>query len=77
MNTPPTGSSPDLKNTIMPRIEISRNATVMPILARASARRSRIQPSANQCTPYAVNARAAMYSGGDVNVPNRVSPRNR
>jgi uncharacterized protein (DUF2252 family) len=76
MNTPPTGSSPTLKKTMMPRIEISRNATVMPIFARASARLSRIQPSANQCTPYAVNASAAMYSAGDaVNVPNRVSPR--
>ena len=50
----------------------------MPMLARASARRSLIQPSANQRTPYAVKARAAMYSGGDpVNVPNRVSPANR
>jgi hypothetical protein len=30
MNTPPTGSSPTVKKTMIPRIEMSRNATVIP-----------------------------------------------
>ncbi|HVT68248.1 MAG TPA: hypothetical protein VHF26_10895 [Trebonia sp.] len=41
-------------------MEISRNATAMPRLTRASVPRIRFQPMANQCTPYAVNASAAM-----------------
>lgn len=53
-------------------------ATHMPEFGRGSLRLYRFQPIANQWTPYAVNARAAMYNGGDfVDTWNQVSPTNR
>jgi len=39
---------------------MSRNAMAIPRLTRESTRRVLFQPIANQCTPYAVNASAAM-----------------
>jgi len=51
MNSPPTGLSLALKNTTMPSTEMTRKAMAMPALTRASARRNRFQPMANQWTP--------------------------
>jgi hypothetical protein len=45
-----------LKNTMMPRSEIARNATVMPIFARASTWRIRIQPIANPVPAAGISA---------------------
>jgi hypothetical protein len=50
-----------LKNTMMPSTDNTMKAKLMPTFRRTSEFCIRFQPRANQCTPYAVNASAAMY----------------
>jgi len=62
----------------IPIAEITMNATDMPAFGRGSLPRYRFQPIANQWMPYAVNASAAMYNGGDfVKTCTQVSPMNK
>src|SRR4051812_49529333 len=49
----------------------------MRAFGRGSPPKTLAIPIAHQCTPYAVNATAAMYSGLSVNEPNHVRPTNR
>ena len=53
------------------------NGIAMNAVGRGSPENVLPRPSANQCTPYAVNASAVMYSGLSVKDPNHVRPTNR
>src|SRR4051795_10781364 len=76
-NNPPTGLSCAPKKTTAPSADSTKNGIAMNEFGRGSPPNVLLIPSAHQCTPYAVNATAAMYSGLPVKEPNQVRPTNR
>jgi hypothetical protein len=55
MNSSPTRQAPAWRNTTIPVADKMVSATDIPALGRGSCPEKRLQPSANQWTPYAEN----------------------
>ena len=74
VNGPPTVLSWTPEKSMIPRIEISRKPTVVPMLARPSAPFNRSRPITNGRATHAANASPAVYRGLAMRVPG-TSPR--